>query len=636
MTNPTLEAVGSHLHDHGHYLTWVIAGVLLVKISISLFRYRKAINQRLQHLHEKSFLGKAWMIRTEIPEDRVQPFCLLQLNRDFVKANSGTWRLSSLGDYLSALKPALLPNDVDTPQWIQREMEATLTAILLSSLGSRWGTILIPTIGNSRIEKRLAKVAGTAARYWASHYRLPLEGTTASGENATIDRGGMQVSLLSMTAFANFHNQSSTGKPEVSPLEWMRRGEVGYTPTFDQNNLVPNPFVVERHWNKAIQGMEQLLQSEIIIKSKSTPNEDPGEHLESPQRYDPDDKSMPEPKPVNERILPGLHMGWGDALCTHTKREILRNRLFALLLTRLSYNYYLAEQRNEGSTFKVEMNGKVIVNPSGLIQELINCGHKVKVCPRATVTTFGMAMCIKEVDNSWTNIPLGYFLLSGYEDENECPVFCCLPHGGLDLDIEGPLIGVDGTGVPNKCNIQHYMAIEGMCGWHSNHNANVPWIRPVNCGEVMEGAKTIQAVRMAGLSAVVLNAVGTELKLPFGGYGLTGVCNDTSALLYWALREETSVYPLTSTGRFLMHQARRIRTLRKNFEALPNFKAEINDLDCLVNATLSIPSDIHASPSQCADSSRRLLHCLPPDLPFQLMVESKKIIEKIVKESDDL
>ena len=637
MSNTTFEVVAFILHDLGQFLTFLLAGVLIIWISISLFRYRKAINDRLQHLHEKSFLGKAWMIRVDLPEDHERPFCLMQLNRDFVNANSGTWRLSSLGDYLSSIKPALLPNHADTPQWIQREMEATLTAILLSSLGNRWGTILIPTIGNSRIEQRLAQFAGTAAKYWASHYRPPSEGTSTAEENATIDRGGIHVSLLSMTAFANFHNLSSTGKPEVSPLEWMRRGEVGYTPTFDQNNLVPNPFVVERHWNKAIQGMEQLLQSEKInIKAKSTPNEDPSEQIESPPTYDPDDKSMPEPKPVNERILPGLHMGWGDALCTHTKREILRNRLLAVLLTRLSYNYYLAEQRREGTSFKVEMNGKVVVNPSGLIQELLNCGHKVRVCPRAAVTTFGMAMCIKEVDDSWTNIPLGYFLLTGYEDKDECPVYCCLPHGGLDLDIEGPLIGVDNTGLPNKCNIQQYMAIEGMCGWHSNHNANVPWIRPVDCGEVTEGEKTIQAVRMAGLSAVVLNAVGTDLELPFGGYGLTGVCNDTSALLYWALRKETSVYPLTSTGRFLMHQARRIRTLRNNLEALPNFKTEIDDLNCLVNATVNIPSDLHASPSQCADSSRRLLHCLPPDLPFQLMVDSKRIMEKILLEIGDL
>jgi hypothetical protein len=627
------EICRTFVEDYKLELKFVVAGVSGLIIGRSILRYRQAINKRLKQFHDESFLGSSWMVRGEIPEDSKRFFRLLQLNPDFVKANSGNWKFMSLGDYLSSLKPAILPKDVDTPLWIQREMEATLTAILLSTLGPRWGMVLLPTIGSSHVENRLKMFAGSAASYWASHYRPPSHGTNnAVGDTNTGDRGGMQVSLFSMTAFVNINDQIAS-KPDVSPLEWMCRGEVGYKPTFDQDNLIPNPFVIDQHWDKAIKGMEQLLQSEHKIESKATPNEDPHDRMEPTQNYNPEDKSMPEPRPINDRILPGLHMGWGNATCTHTKREILRNRLFAVLLTRLGYNYYLAEQRSQDATFKVEINGATIVNPGELIQELMNSGHKVTVCPRATVTTFGMAICIKENDGSWTNVPLGYFLQTGYEDKDERPAYCYLPHGGLDLDIEGPLVGVDATGASNKCNIQHYMAIEGMCGWHSNHNASVPWIRPVDCGEKMHGAKAIQAVRMAGLGAIILNAVGTELELPFGGYGLTGVCNDTSALLDQALRGETSVFPLTSTGRFLMHQARRIRALRKNLEGFSNFKAEIRDLDRLADATVNIPSDLHASPSNCADSSRRLLHCLPPDLPFQLMVETKKIMEEIAVES---
>jgi hypothetical protein len=624
--------------DHKQALKYAVAGVLVLLIGRSIFNYRQAIRKRLKQLHDESLLGSSWMVRGELPEDSQRCFRLLQLNPDFVSAHSGNWKFISLGDYLSSLKPAILPKDVDIPQWIQLEMEATLTAILLSTLGHRWGMVLLPTIGSSPVENRLKMLAGSAARYWASRYRRPPSHVGATNavmgdtDKSSDDLGGVQVSLFSMTAFVNINDQIAS-KPDVSPLEWMSRGEVGYNTTFDQDNLIPNPFVIDQHWDKAIKGMEQLLQSEHRIQSKANANEDPVDHAEPTLSYNPDDKSMPEPRPINDRILPGLHIGWGNATCTHTKREILRNRLFAVLLTRLGYNYYLVEQRSEDATFKVEMNGATIVNPGELIQELINSGHKVTVCPRATVTTFGMSICVKENDGSWTNVPLAYFLQTGYEDKAERPAYCYLPHGGLDLDIEGPLVGVDATGASNKCNIQHYMAIEGMCGWHSNHNASVPWIRPVDCGENMHGVKAVQAVRMAGLSAVILNAVGTELELPLGGYGLTGVCNDTSALLDQALRGETYIYPLTSTGRFLMHQARRIRALRKNLEDLPNFKAEISDLDRLADATVHIPSDLHASPSNCADSSRRLLHCLPQDLPFQMMVETKKIMEEIAVES---
>lgn len=633
LPNTTLESARLFLNDPSSLLKCGLAGAVILGISIYVQRYRKAILLRLQRLRDESFLGSAWMIRGEIPNDGKRLFHLLQLNPDFVTAHSERWKFMSLGDYLSSLKPAIVPKDVDVPHWIQREMEATLTAALLSTLGPRFGALLLPTIGNSFIEKRLRKFAATAAGYWASSYQAPSLKTVA-GNKVAVDSGGINVSLFTLTAFANINEQSQLSKPAVSPLDLMRRGEVGYVPTFDQPNLVPNPFIVEQHWDRAIQGMEQMLQSEQNIQSKSTPNEE--KSCEPSEKYDPLDRSMPQPKPINDRILPGLHMGWGDAVSTHTKREILRNRLLAVLLNRLGYNYFLVEQRSLDTTFKVSLNGKLIVHPCELIQGLISCGHKVAVCPRATVTTFGMAMCIKENDDSWTNVPLGCFLQTGYEDNKKQPAYCYLPHGGIDLDIEGPLVGVDAMGAPNRCNIQHYMAIEGMCGWHSNHNVDVPWIQPINCGKEMTGDKARQAVRMAGLGAVVVNAVGTELELPFGGYGLTGVCNDTSALLDQALSGETSVYPLTSTGRFLMHQARRILKLRKNLEGKLNLMKELDDLDRLAHATIHIHSDLHASPSNCADSCRRFLHCIPPAMPFQLMVDSKETMEEIKQELEFL
>lgn len=107
---------------------------------------------------------------------------------------------------------------------------------------------------------------------------------------------------------------------------------------------------------------------------------------------------------------------------------------------------------------------------------------------------------------------------------------------GLDLDISGPLFGTNDQGKSSWCNIQHYTAIEGMCGWHSNHTPKAPWMTDVDYCEPFRGKEAVRAVRMAALSAIVLNTVGTELNLPNGGYGLTGVCNDVAALIEYAMR----------------------------------------------------------------------------------------------------
>ena len=256
----------------------------------------------------------------------------------------------------------------------------------------------------------------------------------------------------------------------ITPLEWMDRGEIGFDPTYytqeeesdsTSNNeqekeeegekvLIPNPFIIDEHFEAAIHGLENRIQ---LSHEGSTDS----------SVYDPNDRSMAEPTPVNPVILPDLYLGWGDAKFTHTKQEILRNRLFAVLLTKLSFNYECCstrdrtcsnsqKQQNGGnngndqdsddgpqssSYFVVRMknNGKSIMYPDEFIEALLETGHTVEVCPRSAITTFGVAACIKEKNGTWTNIPLAVFLRTGYEQQDQRPAYFSAPHGGLDLKV---------------------------------------------------------------------------------------------------------------------------------------------------------------------------------------------------------
>lgn len=204
---------------------------------------------------------------------------------------------------------------------------------------------------------------------------------------------------------------------------------------------------------------------------------------------------------------------WGDAKCTHTKREILRNRLLAVLLTKLSYNFHLVEQQQQQKAavklFTVDYKGTLCRYPDEFVAALLDHGHTIEVCPRSTITTFGIAACVKEDNDSWTNIPIAFFFRTGYERRDGRPAYFSAPHGGLDLSItSGPLLGKEGT----KCDIQFYVAIEGLCGWHSNHNADVPWVRAVSTTEIYDRNQTLQAVRMAGLLAVTFNSLATKVS----------------------------------------------------------------------------------------------------------------------------
>lgn len=352
---------------------------------------------------------------------------------------------------------------------------------------------------------------------------------------------------------------------------------------------------------------------------------------------------MADPTPINPRLFPGLHLGWGDGTkCTHTNREVIQNRLLSVLLNRLGANYHtLTEHGNENAPddelFRVQMTGdsEPITTPWEFVQGLIDSGHDVTCVPTSRITTFGISLSVQESDNSWSSIPLACILESGYEDRkgNMAPVL--MPHSGLVMEIEGPLIGNRADGSINRCSIQHFIAIDGFCGWHSNHDANMPWLADVNCDTPVTGKEAVRASRLAGLYACVLNGLGTEMDLPFGGYGLTGVCNDSAALLEHCMYGKSNIYPMTSIGRFLMHSLRYTRDFRTRLTLQPGNDEELEDLGDILKSMREIPSDVHAAPANARSAAERMLYFLPEDPPFKILDETKRIMGEILQEERD-
>ena len=606
-------------------------------LSVALIRYRSAIRSRLQALQESTFFGSSQdpfrMVRVDKNAMRTdselhKKVKLVALNPDF-QARHKDWKMMSLGDYMSSLRPALAI-DQKMPEWIESEIQASLSAALLTALGPQLGAAVLPGLGAGIIDRTIGRVSGTAAAYLAS---------AGAVDRSVKDQGGLPLSLFAMTYVAEVNYKRLKNKEpdpkdaSPSPLELLRHGEAGFKPSFNgtkaekdpstaANVLVPNPFVVSKHWDRAIEGLEEQMNSSRESQGQATQAETDGGSARPVHKYSPDSKAMGTPKAVHERLLPDLHIGWGSAQCTHTHRQILKNRLLAILLNRLASNYYFLSQ----SPFVVQMeeSGKAISKPGDLIQALFDRGHSVETCVRTHNTTFGVALCVKENDASWTNVPLAIFMENGYVDAEGNEAYTCLSHSGLNLEIRGPLF--------EKGSLQHYMAIEGLCGWHSNHNGDVPWVREVDCGEVMHGEKAVDSVSVAALEAVIINGVGTKFHLPFGGYGLTGVCNDTAGLLEYALSGKTHVYPLTFNGRFSMHNLRFARELKKNLQRTGSMSEGTRALDRLIAAMMALESDVNSLPSEALGQCKRQLHCMHPELPFALIRDSKDVLESIQSE----
>jgi hypothetical protein len=656
-----------------------------------LLWYEKAIRRRLRALQESTLFGEKprnpfRMIRVSTNDsakvsDKIK---LVALDDKYTKEG---WKLTSLGAYMSSLRPYLTKDNESIPDWIDEEIQAGLTAALLRSLGPHFGAALLP--GLNVMHRQVEQVAGAAAGYILAS-RSRRKDRIMMRQSQGQDLGSLPLSLFAMTYVAELNYQrvkaqrqndarildgvdeneqearkdaATSAVATTNTLQLLRReGEVAFKPTFYEcrvpENLlrsgnadsgypesssdssgrdepaaaVPNPFVLSRDWNRAIASMEHLLtqlgeRSEWISTSRDS--QTTAGHFEN--GYDPHSRAMNAPSPIDERFLPDLHEGWGSALCTHAKREILQNRLLCVLLNRLSSNYFYSGCKKE-PPFVVRMDETddaedVITKPDDLMQALIDLGHTVEVCVRTHVTTFGIALCVKEEeDNSWTNIPLAFFMQNGYSDAKGKEAFVCLPHSGLNLEIRGPLL--------SKGSIQHYIAIEGMCGWHSNHNADVPWIENIDCGTPVTGIDTFKSIRTAGLFAVIMNGVATKFQLPFGGYGLTGVCNDSAAVLEYALSGTTHIYPLTLNGTFVMYSLRAAKELCTKLSQDPSMSKEVLSLKRLMKALKELPSDISSLPSEAADQCRRFLHCQPQEKPFALMLQSCEVVRSVQKEVD--
>lgn len=142
----------------------------------------------------------------------------------------------------------------------------------------------------------------------------------------------------------------------------------------------------------------------------------------------------------------------------------------------------------------------------------------------------------------------------------------------------------------------------------------------------------IESIRVAAMEAIFFNVTGARLQLPHGGYGLTGVCNDSAAMIQYALSGKVDVYPLTLNGRFAMENLRCAVALRDKLRGDPSMKKEVDGLNRLIKSLLELPSDTNSLPSEASSQIRRQLHVQQPKLPFLLQRQNVDILGSIQKE----
>ena len=596
---------------------------LLAPLSFYLYRYRSNIKEKVKEIEEG--IGLVRIVRNKDAAENKNRVVCMELDPKFVKANPN-WKMMSFGEYLSQLEPAD-PDNAFNQIFLQKELNLLIGKFMLDNMGRTYGAALLPLIGAGSVAAAIAKISSAVSKFMAKSILDDKgggsdgEGDNSNEEKTVSDAMSFDLSLMELISFVNLHQKVNTidVSKTSTPLNRLRLGEnLDGDLAYDlDDGSFPTRFDLDNDFINYVTMMEERI-------------------LEKEGKYDPNDRSFPPSTPINERLLPGLHLGKGDLQYTHTKREGIEHRLLCVLLNKLCHNYHkLASQQvtKVEDCFTVVCNGQTCTFPEELIQALIDCGHTVEVCPRVILSNFGMQLCVKEDDGSFTYIPTTLIMRTGIERSADGkPVYFCSPHGGLDLNIKGPLIGRTGT---RPCWIQFYVSIGGLTCFHPDEDQVAPWAAKTSLADIYSHDDAIRAIRMCAIVSVVLSRIATELKLPFGGYGVLGMCNDSATLIDFALRGETMSYPLLSTGRYLIHIVSYLAKLKDEFLALRGGTLEDGKLDLvafdttsLIKSTSRLPSDLHISPSTLIDTSGRYesSYALPV---FQCIADAKVILREM-------
>jgi hypothetical protein len=163
--------------------------------------------------------------------------------------------------------------------------------------------------------------------------------------------------------------------------------------------------------------------------------------------------------------------------------------------------------------------------------------------------------------------------------------------------------------------VKYYQGINSTGFFPANTTANPTWCGKVSHG-TLTGADATRAVSLAADFTDVVHTSAQALGLYADGYGVTGVCNDSVAVIEQAMTGTAHEYPLLMNDSTLMGEVQK---------RIANDPRDSTDFQALKQAIVTLPSD--ATPNATAGS--RALSSLPwakGDEPFTSTVDARRIL----------
>lgn len=317
---------------------------------------------------------------------------------------------------------------------------------------------------------------------------------------------------------------------------------------------------------------------------------------------------LPRPAASLKELAPGLYTG--DLPSALPDAQVKQNRVMAEVFDRLSANASApAEQR-----FDVSYGGKTYARLDDFLGALKADGYRVDVSFDQRAANFAdlKTLVPGSTPPKYLDVPAPLMVKTGFKDAAGHEAIVPAAHSQMVISLRA---GPDTSGPKLDSDTRFFQGINGTGFFPDGVWADPTWVGKVTHG-TLSGDQALKAVELAGAFTDLVNSTAKAMNLYGDGYGITGVCNDSVAVVQQAMTGRADEYPLLMKDEVLYGE------LKKRLSAKD---ADVGLYQDLGQAIRDLPSD--ARPNATA-RARALasLSWAPGAEPFDSTAEARRIL----------
>ncbi len=319
--------------------------------------------------------------------------------------------------------------------------------------------------------------------------------------------------------------------------------------------------------------------------------------------------ALPRPKSELKQVAPGLFTG--DMASTASDSQVKQNQVMSEVFQRLARNPTAAADQK----FEVTLNGKAYSKTEDFLGALSKAGYDVSAKFESRIANFASLKAAVPGTNppQLVDVAAPLMVKTGLKDASGKEAVVPAVHSEMVITIKA---GPNAQGPKLDATTRYFQGTGGTGFFPADVHAEPAWLGKVSHG-TLTGAQAQKAIGLAAAFTDVVEDTARRLNLYADGYGLTGVCNDSVAVVQQAVMGRADQYPL------MMHDDLLLGELKKRLsDGDPTGDSSYR---ALKKAISDLPSDARPNPSQ----QRRALASIPWEAgkePFGSTVEARRIL----------